>query len=69
MSIEITTFESTPEWNSMTIKQKWSTWNISSYSDGDVEIECDTDNGSEHLFLNQQELKKFIKFLQSKVIE
>jgi len=70
MSIEITTFENNPQWNSMTIEQKWSTWNISSHSDGDVEIECDSKiGGSEHLFLNQQELKKFIKFLQSKVIE
>jgi hypothetical protein len=67
MAIEITTFETNSEWNSMTIKQKWSTWNISSYSDGDVEIECATDNSSEHLFLNQEELKKFIKFLQTKI--
>ena len=70
MSIEITTFENNPQWSSMSIEQKWSTWNISSHSDGDVEIECDVKNwGSEHLFLNQQELKKFIKFLQSKVLE
>jgi hypothetical protein len=68
MAIEITTFETNPEWNSMTIKQKWSTWNVSSHQDGDVEIECEIDNwGREHLFLNQEELKKFIKFLQTKI--
>jgi hypothetical protein len=65
--IKINTFETNPDWNSLEIKQKWSTWNISSHSDGDVEIECTTENGSEHLFLNQDELKQFISFLQTKV--
>ncbi len=66
--IQINTFESNPNWNSLEIKQKWSTWNVSSFSDGDVEIECHTDqNGSEHLILNQDELKQFIAFLQTKV--
>jgi hypothetical protein len=52
----------------MVIEQRWSTWNVSSHSNGDVEIECHTDqNGSEHLILNQDELKQFIAFLQTKV--
>lgn len=55
------------EWNSMSIRCKWSTWNINSYSDGDVEIECETSDGSEHLILNQDELKRVIEFLQSKL--
>ena len=57
------------DWNSMSIQGKWSTWNIDSYPDGDVEIECDNSNGSEHLILNQDELKQVIKFLQSKIKE
>jgi hypothetical protein len=66
--IQINTYETNPDWNSLEIKQKWSTWGVSSYTDGDVEIECHTDqNGSEHLVLNQDELKQFIAFLQTKV--
>lgn len=66
--IQIHNFETKPEWNSMVIEQRWSTWNVSSHFDGDVEIECHTDqNGSEHLILNQDELKQFIAFLQTKV--
>ena len=55
------------EWSSMSISGKWSTWNITGHSDGDVEIECETSNGSEHLILNQDELKRVIEFLQSKL--
>jgi hypothetical protein len=66
--IQINNFETNPEWSSLEIKQRWSTWNVSSFSDGDVEIECFTDqNGSEYLILNQDELKQFIAFLQTKV--
>lgn len=55
------------EWNSMSISGKWSTWNITGYSDGDVEIECETSDGSNHLILNQDELKRVIEFLQFKL--
>ena len=65
--IKINEYEFTPEWNSMEIKGKWSTWGISSYSDGDVEIECASGHGSEQLILKQDELKQFIAFLQTKV--
>jgi len=66
--IQIHNFETKPEWSSLEIKQRWSTWHVSSFVDGDVEIECFTDqNGSEHLILNQDELKQFIAFLQTKV--
>ncbi|MCE5224869.1 MAG: hypothetical protein LLG05_03325 [Porphyromonadaceae bacterium] len=62
--IKINTYESNPEWDNMEIEQNW---NISSHANGDVEIECTTENGSEYLFLNQDELKQFIAFLQTKV--
>lgn len=66
--IKTNTYESNPEWNSMEIFQKWSNWHISSHSDGDVEIECHTDqNGSEYLILNQDELRQMIAFLQTKL--
>jgi hypothetical protein len=68
MPIKINTYESNPEWDNMEIEQKWSTWNVSSFpGNNDVEIECTTENGSEYLFLNQDELKQFIAFLQTKV--
>jgi hypothetical protein len=66
-NIKHTKFESNPEWNTITVEQKFSTWTIGSHSDGDIEIECSTNNGSDHLFLNQTELKEFIEFLQSKI--
>ncbi len=63
-----TTFDNNPQWNTIEIKQKWSTWTVSGHSDGDIDIECHTDdNGSEHLFLNQTELKEMIAFLQTKI--
>ena len=65
--IKINTYESNPEWDNMEIKQRWSTWNVSSHHDGDVEIECNTQNESSSLILNQDELKQFIAFLQTKV--
>lgn len=67
--IKITEYEFSPEWNSMTIEQRWSTWEVSSHSDGDVEISCteNSTNDTEHLILNQDELKQFIAFLQTKV--
>lgn len=55
------------EWNSMSISGKWNTWNIIGHSDGDVEIECESRDGSEYLILNQDELKRVIEFLQSKL--
>jgi hypothetical protein len=67
--IVINRYEDTPtKWDNMVIKMKWSEWNISSNSDGDVEIECSTEEDYNHLFLNQDELKQFIEFLKEKVI-
>ena len=66
-NIKHTKFENNSEWDTITIEQKFSEWTVCSHSDGDVEIECSTVNGSDHLFLNQIELKEFIEFLQSKV--
>jgi hypothetical protein len=66
--IVINRYENAPKWDNMVIKQKWSEWNISSHSDGDVEIECSTKENNSHLFLNQDELKQFIEFLKEKVI-
>jgi hypothetical protein len=65
--LEITRYEGKPEWDRIDIKQKWSEWCIQSYPSGDVEIECLTNDGSNNLILNQEELKQFIEFLQSKV--
>jgi hypothetical protein len=67
-NIVINRYESNPKWDNMVIKQKWSEWNISSHSDGDVEIEFQDEEGNNHLFLNQDELKQFIEFLKEKVI-
>jgi hypothetical protein len=65
--LEITRYEGKPEWDRIDVNQKWSTWTIEGFLDGDVEIECSTHDGSNSLFLNQEELKQFIEFLQSKV--
>ena len=65
--LEITKYETNPEWDRIDIKQTSSEWCIESYLDGDVSIECSTDDGSNTLFLNQDELKQVIEFLQSKV--
>jgi len=67
MSLEVRKYESNPEWDSLIVKQKWSTWTLDSHSDGDVEICCTTDEGDTSLFLTQDELKLVIEFLQSKV--
>jgi hypothetical protein len=65
--LEITRYEGKPEWDRIDIKQRFSEWCIEGHSDGDIEIHCSTDNDSNSLFLNQEELKQFIEFLQSKV--
>jgi hypothetical protein len=65
--LEITRYEGKPEWDRIDVKQKWSEWCIEGYLDGDVGITCHTGRGDEVLFLNQEELKQFIEFLQSKV--
>ena len=68
-NIVINRFESVPEWDNMIIKSKWCEWSIQGHRDGDVEIECCNEEGSNYLFLNQDELKQFIEFLQEKVIK
>ena len=65
--LEITKYETNPEWDRINIKQTSSEWCIDWCKDGDVEIHCSTDDGSNSLFLNQDELKQVIEFLQSKV--
>lgn len=65
---KVTKYEDHPEWDRIDIKQKWSEWTIDGCMDGDVEISCSTDAGGSHsLFVNQDELKQLIEFLQSKV--
>ena len=68
-SIIHTKFENNPQWDSIRIEGRWSTWDVSSCSNGDVEIEFESTavSWSEHLFLNQDELKEFIQFLQTKL--
>lgn len=68
--IKIIKYESTPAWDTLEIKSKWSEWAISSDSNNDVEIMCDDLGVSSNcLILNQDELKQVIEFLQSKVIK
>jgi hypothetical protein len=67
MEIKIIKFESNPVWNTMEIKGKWNSLEISSYSDGDVELEFSTSEDTGHIILNQDELKQMIEFLQTKV--
>lgn len=67
--LEVIKYENKPEWNRLEIKGKWTEWTISSYSDGDVEIEATGDDTTKYLILNQDELKQVIEFLQSKVIK
>jgi len=66
--IELKTYEDLPEWNSMEIKNPWSTWVIDSYPEGAVEIRCyDNVTSPKVVILNQDELKQVIAFLQTKV--
>lgn len=66
---KVNKYEDHPEWDRIDIKQKWSEWTIDGGLDGDVEISCYTNDGGTHsLFVNQDELKQLIEFLQSKVI-
>jgi hypothetical protein len=67
MEIKINKFESTPEWNSMEIKGKWNSMEISSDSDGIIELEFSTSEDRGSVFLDQDELKQLIEFLQTKV--
>jgi hypothetical protein len=64
---KFTKYEGKPEWDRIDIQQELSQWSIRGYSDGDVGIEC-VFLGTETLFLNQDELKQVIEFLQSKLL-
>lgn len=66
---KVTKYEDHPDWDRIDIKQKWSDWTIDGCHDGDVEISCHTNDNSYSLFVNQDELKQLIEFLQSKVIK
>ena len=66
---KVTKYEDHPDWDRIDIKQRWSEWTIDGCLDGDVEIHCSSDNNSCSLFVNQDELKQLIEFLQSKVIK
>ena len=63
----VTKYQDHPEWDRIDIKQKHSEWSIDSCHDGDVEIHCCSDDNAYSLFVNQDELKQLIEFLQSKV--
>ena len=60
-------YQENPQWDRIDIQQELSQWSIRGYSDGDVGIEC-AFLGTETLFLNQDELKQVIEFLQSKLL-
>jgi hypothetical protein len=62
-------YQDHPEWDRIDIEQKWSEWIIEGCLDGDVEFSCHSnDSGINSLFLNQDELKQVIEFLQSKIL-
>jgi hypothetical protein len=65
--LEITRYENNPEWDRIDVKTKWADWTIESYPQDYVSIVCNIGRGPEHLFLDQEELKQVIEFLQSKV--
>ena len=59
-------YQENPQWDRIDIQQELCQWSIKGYPDGDVGIECEF-LGIETLFLNQDELKQLIEFLQSKL--
>lgn len=67
--IELTEYQVIYEWNTMEIESSSTRLGISSYPDGEVEIECTLgfNHESGSIILNQDELKKVIAFLQTKV--
>lgn len=69
--ITVTKYENKPEWDRLEIKGKWEEWTISGCSGNSIEIEGREvqNNNFIHLYLNQDELKQVIEFLQSKVID
>ena len=65
---KVTKYKDKPEWDRLEVNNNYDQWTFMSHSDGDVEIECyDSSLGSKYLFLDQDELKQVIEFLQSKV--
>ena len=68
--LEVIKYENRPEWDCLEVNTEGDEWTINSCSDGGVRIECfNTSDGSKFLFLNQEELKQTIEFLQSRVIK
>jgi len=63
----VTKYKDNPEWDRIDIKLRFEEWSIDSTSGGDIEIMCSDIHGNHSLFLNQDELKQLIEFLQSKV--
>lgn len=67
MAKEIKILSEGESWETLQIKNTWETWEITQCNDGDVEISCESDDGTTLLFLSQEEIKQVITFLQSKV--
>jgi hypothetical protein len=67
MESGITILYENTDHSKLEVNLPWAEWYMSSYEDGDVEIEVITDRDSNHLILNQTELKQVIEFLKSKV--
>lgn len=68
--LEVIKYDNKPEWNRLEVNNCDDQWTINSCSDGDVSIECfNTSDGTKCLYLNQNELKQVIEFLQSKIIK
>jgi hypothetical protein len=65
--LQIIKNESNPKLDQIKVKNKWATWTIQEHPQDYVSINCNIGRGPEHLFLDQDELKQVIEFLQSKV--
>ena len=57
------------EWEMLEFKSKWASWCICSKDrEGNVQLDCDHDYGSETTHLTQDEIKEIIAFLQRQII-
>ena len=52
---KFTKYENHPEWDRIDVKQNWSEWAIQGYDDGDVSIECYTDDSGTHSLIMDQD--------------
>lgn len=69
MDDEIIKFNDESGYDRLIIKRKWTTLDMSSVDkDGDIEIELDDSRETISLYINQNEIKEIIEFLQKQII-